>query len=198
MGKGYYISKQLAITAVLLAAVAVITIMALSIVYSKEKAKNELKLNNGTTSPVLPPTPSPSNKPWDKYRLPDTLSPQYYNVTLWPRLTMDSRGMYIFTGESGVAFTCVRETDLILIHCHKLNLTLFEGRLAKLTGMQDTNAPAIRKTWFQEETQYLVIHLEGTIKPGKVYWLYTEFRGELADDLEGFYRSEYEEDGVKK
>ncbi|MCI4383273.1 hypothetical protein PGIGA_G00024610 [Pangasianodon gigas] len=197
MGKGYYISKQLAVTAVLLAAVAVITIIALSIVYSKEKAKNELKLNNGTTSPASPTSP-PSNEPWDKYRLPDTLSPQYYNVTLWPQLTMDSQGMYIFTGESGVAFTCVRETDLILIHCHKLNLTLFEGWHAKLMGMHNTEAPAIRKTWFQKETQYLVIQLEGTLKPEKVYWLYTEFRGELADDLEGFYRSEYEENGVKK
>ncbi|XP_027019984.1 aminopeptidase N isoform X2 [Tachysurus fulvidraco] len=197
MGKGYYISKPLAITAVLLAAVAVITIIALSIVYSKEKAKYELKLNDGTTKSA-PRTKTPSNEPWDKYRLPDKLSPQYYNVTLWPQLTMDSQGMYIFTGESGVAFTCVRETDLILIHCHKLNLTLFDGRHAKLMGMHNTKAPEIRKTWFQEETQYLVIQLKGTLKPGMVYWLYTEFRGELADDLEGFYRSEYEEDGVKK
>lgn len=198
MGKGYYISKQLAITAVLLAAAALITIIALSVVYSKEKAKNELKLNDGTTSPVSPPTSPPSNEHWDKYRLPDTLSPQYYNVTLWPHLTMDHQGMYIFTGESGVAFTCVRETDLILIHCHKLNLTLFKGQHAKLMGMHNTKSPPIKKTWFQEETQYLVIQLEGTLKLGMVYWLYTEFRGELADDLEGFYRSEYEEDGVKK
>ncbi|XP_060797041.1 aminopeptidase N-like [Neoarius graeffei] len=197
MGKGYYISKQLAITAVLLATVAAITIVVLSIVYSKEKAKNELKFVNGTTSPVNRTSPR-SNEPWDKYRLPDTLSPQYYNITLWPQLTMDSQGMYIFTGESGVAFTCVRETDLILIHCHELNLTLFEGQHAKLKGMHNAKAPTIRKTWFQEETQYLVIQLKGTLKPGTVYWLYTEFRGELADDLEGFYRSVYEEDGVKK
>lgn len=197
MGKGYYISKQLAITAVLLATVAAITIIVLSIVYSKEKAKNELKFVNGTTSPVNRTSPR-SNEPWDKYRLPDTLSPQYYNITLWPQLTMDSQGMYIFTGESGVAFTCVRETDLILIHCHELNLTLFEGQHAKLKGMHNAKAPTIRKTWFQEETQYLVIQLKGTLKPGTVYWLYTEFRGELADDLEGFYRSVYEEDGVKK
>ncbi|KAI5101265.1 aminopeptidase N, partial [Silurus meridionalis] len=197
MGKGYYISKQLALASVLLAAVGLITIITLSIVYSKEKAKNELKLNNKTTI-VVSTTSPPSSEPWDKYRLPDTLSPQYYNVTLWPQLTMDSKGMYIFTGESGVAFTCVRETDLILIHCHKLNLTLFDGWHAKLIGMQHTIAPAIRKTWFQEETQYLVIQLAGTLKPGKVYWLYTQFRGELADDLEGFYRSEYEEDGIAK
>ncbi|KAM9460800.1 aminopeptidase N-like [Clarias gariepinus] len=199
MGKGYYISKQLAVIAGLLNAVAIITIIALSIVYSKEKAKNELKLNNGTAPPgPPPPTLPPSNEPWDKYRLPDSLSPQYYNVTLWPQLTMDNQGMYVFTGDSVVAFTCNRETDLILIHCRKLNLTLFEGRHARLTGMNNTKAPAIRKSWFQEETQYLVIQLEGTLKPGMSYWLHTKFKGELADDLEGFYRSEYEEDGVKK
>lgn len=197
MGKGFYISKYLAIAAILLAAAALATIVALSIVYSKEKAKKSLQVSDGPTS-RMPPTTPLSNEPWDKYRLPQTLKPQSYNITLWPRLSMDANGMYVFTGSSGVTFTCEKETDLILIHCHKLNLTLFDGRHAKLTGMQGATAPAIKKTWFQLETQYLVVQLKGRLKPGKAYWLYTEFRGELADDLQGFYRSEYEEDGVKK
>uniref|UniRef100_A0A673LRJ6 Aminopeptidase n=1 Tax=Sinocyclocheilus rhinocerous TaxID=307959 RepID=A0A673LRJ6_9TELE len=123
---------------------------------------------------------------------------KYYNVTLWPRLVKNVNGMYIFTGISGVMFTCVKKTDLILIHSNKLNLTLFKGHHAKLTGQSGVTAPAIKTTWFQTEKQYLVIQLEGKLKPGKSYWLYTEFTGELADDLEGFYRSEYMEDGEKK
>ncbi|XP_043099183.1 aminopeptidase N [Puntigrus tetrazona] len=197
MGKGYYISKHLATAAMVLAAIALVTIIALSVVYNREKSKNAAKWTNATTSPV-PPTPKTSNEPWDKYRLPDTLSPEYYNVTLWPRLVKNTNGMYIFTGISGVMFTCVKKTDLILIHCNKLNLTLFKGHHAKLTGPSGLTAPAIKTTWFQKETQYLVIQLEGKLKPGKSYWLYTEFTGELADDLEGFYRSEYTEDGEKK
>ncbi|KAG9266986.1 aminopeptidase Ey-like [Astyanax mexicanus] len=197
MGKGFYISKHLAIAAVLLAAAALATIVALSIVYSKEKAKKSHQVSDGPTS-RMPPTTPLSNEPWDKYRLPNTLKPQFYNISLWPRLSIDAKGMYVFTGSSGVAFTCEKETDLIIIHCHKLNLTLFDGRHAKLTGMQGATAPAIKKTWFQLETQYLVVQLKGRLKPGKAYWLYTEFRGELTDDLQGFYRSEYEEDGVKK
>lgn len=197
MGKGFYIRKHLAIAAAALAVVALATIVALSIVYSKEKAKKAL-LPKDESAVSGPPTAPPSNEPWDKYRLPGTLKPQFYNITLWPRLTMDSQGMYIFTGQSGVAFTCEKETDLILIHCHKLNLTLFDRHHAKLTGLQGATAPGIKKTWFQVETQYLVVQLKGTLKLGKAYWLHTEFRGELADDLEGFYRSEYEEDGVKK
>uniref|UniRef100_A0AAR2ISV2 Aminopeptidase n=1 Tax=Pygocentrus nattereri TaxID=42514 RepID=A0AAR2ISV2_PYGNA len=197
MGKGFYISKNQAIVAALLAAVAVVTIIALSIVYSKEKAKRALPLNDEKTSPVTPTSP-PSNEPWDKYRLPDTLKPQSYNITLWPRLTEDAQGMYIFTGSSEVVFMCEKETDLIIIHCNKLNLTFFDGHHAKLIGMHRTAAPAIKKTWFQVETQYLVVQLKGTLKPGKAYSLSTEFKGELADDLEGFYRSEYKEDGIKK
>lgn len=197
MGKGYYISKQMATAAMVLAAIALLTIIALSVVYNREKSKNAAKFTNVTTSPVSP-TSKTSNEPWDKYRLPDTLSPQYYNVTLWPRLVMNADGMYIFTGSSGVMFTCAKKTDLILIHSNKLNLTLFEGHHAKLTGLNGVTAPEIKTTWFQTETQYLVIRLEGKLKPGKSYWLYTEFRGELADDLEGFYRSEYMEDGEKK
>ncbi len=197
MGKGYYISKNLATAAMVLAAIALVTIIALSVVYNREKSKNAAKFPNTTTSPV-PPTPKTSNEPWDKYRLPDTLSPEYYNVTLWPRLVRNANGMYIFTGISGVMFTCVKKTDLILIHSNKLNLTLFKGHHAKLTGLSGVTAPAIKTTWFQTETQYLVIQLEGQLKPGKSYWLHTEFTGELADDLEGFYRSEYMEDGEKK
>ncbi|XP_067308061.1 aminopeptidase N [Pseudorasbora parva] len=197
MGKGYYISKQMATAAMVLAAIALMTIIALSVVYNREKSRNATQFTNATTSPV-PPTPKTSNEPWDKYRLPETLAPQYYNVTLWPRLVMNANGMYIFTGNSGVMFTCVKKTDLILIHSNKLNLTLFKGNHAKLMGLSSVTAPAIKTTWFQTETQYLVIQLEETLKPGSSYWLYTEFRGELADDLEGLYRSEYMEDGEKK
>ncbi|KAI7814437.1 aminopeptidase Ey [Triplophysa rosa] len=197
MAKGYYISKNMATAAMVLAAIALVTIIALSIVYNREKSKNAAKSMNVTTS-MVPPTPKTSNELWDKYRLPDTLVPHHYNVTLWPRLVMDANGMYVFTGNSSVIFTCLKKTDLILIHANKLNLTLFNGHHAKLMGLDGVTAPAIKTTWFQTEMHYLVIQLNGNLKPGKSYWLYTEFRGELADDLEGFYRSEYMEDGRKK
>uniref|UniRef100_A0A8B9H7W6 Aminopeptidase n=1 Tax=Astyanax mexicanus TaxID=7994 RepID=A0A8B9H7W6_ASTMX len=136
---------------------------------------------------------------WKSYRLPGTLSPQYYNITMWPRLFRNIYGIYNFTGHSGVAFTCVKETDLILIHSNKLNYTLTpEGHHAKLTGLEGAKAPAINKTWLEVETQYLVIQLSETLQVGSTYWLYMEFQGELADDLRGFYRTEYVEDGVKK
>uniref|UniRef100_A0A671KU81 Aminopeptidase n=1 Tax=Sinocyclocheilus anshuiensis TaxID=1608454 RepID=A0A671KU81_9TELE len=202
MGKGFYISKPLGFVLFGLGVGAVLTIFALSVVYSQEKRKNEVNARDGTrmvTTAAPHSTSAPSNEPWDKYRLPDTLLPEYYNVTLWPRLVPDEQGMYIFTGKSGVALTCVKETNLIIIHSNELNFTLTsEMHHAKLTGLGGTSAPVILKTWFQIQTQFMVILLKEKLQVGKSYWLYMEFRGELSDDLGGFYRSQYTENGVKK
>uniref|UniRef100_A0A8C2BHB4 Aminopeptidase n=1 Tax=Cyprinus carpio TaxID=7962 RepID=A0A8C2BHB4_CYPCA len=149
------------------------------------------------TVQLLPSTGTPA-EPWNEHRLPDTLVPDYYNITLWPRLQPNIHGLFVFTGNSSVVFKCLRETDLILIHANKLNLTSTDGYVAKLFALGISVAPSIQKTWMQETTQYLVIQLKGKLKAGELYELYTEFVGELADDLAGFYRSEYEENGEKK
>ncbi|XP_051978901.1 aminopeptidase N-like isoform X2 [Xyrauchen texanus] len=222
MGKGFYISKTVGIVGIVLAAGAVATIIALSVVYSQEKAKNNenevqvstprttaatglVPTTSGTITGLVPttsgtitglvPTTAPSNEPWDQWRLPQTLLPESYNVTLWPRLQPDPNlGVYYFTGMSSVVFKCVQETDLILIHSNKLRMT----KNATLRALESITAPSIDSIWMQTKTQYMVIHLKANLTVGESYELYTEFSGELADDLGGFYRSEYEENGVKK
>ncbi|XP_026221643.1 aminopeptidase N [Anabas testudineus] len=137
--------------------------------------------------------------PWDSYRLPTALVPHYYNITLWPRLSQDPKtGLYIFTGQSTVEFECVKATDLILIHSNKLNYTTLDNKhIARLIASGDGSTPSIKSSWLHLKTQYLVIQLNGKLSRGR-YQLYTEFTGELADDLAGLYRSEYEEEGVRK
>ncbi|XP_034031609.1 aminopeptidase N-like [Thalassophryne amazonica] len=58
--------------------------------------------------------------------------------------------------------------------------------------------PNITFSWLETKTQYLVLQLNSKLIEGQKYQLYAKFTGELADDLAGFYRSEYEEDGVQK
>lgn len=60
------------------------------------------------------------------------------------------------------------------------------------------SVPAVKYTWLEPKTQYMVIQLTSKLTQGRTYQLYTEFTGELADDLSGFYRSEYKEDEVQK
>uniref|UniRef100_A0A3P8S2Y0 Aminopeptidase n=1 Tax=Amphiprion percula TaxID=161767 RepID=A0A3P8S2Y0_AMPPE len=204
MAKGFFISKAVGIVCIVAAVGAVATIIALSVVYSQEKAKN----NDSNLQPTKPPpvtkppspTTAPSNQPWNKYRLRTNLVPWHYNVTLWPRLTPDATGKYIFTGESSVEFHCAEATNLILIHSHKLGYyPLSNGLSARLTAVNDGDTvPGIESVWLQNETQYLVVQLKGDLTKGNYYILETIFEGELADDLGGFYRSEYTENGVKK
>ncbi|XP_034437011.1 aminopeptidase N-like isoform X1 [Hippoglossus hippoglossus] len=199
MGKVYYVSKNVGLAMLVLAFCALATITALSIAYNKERAKNHSRPGGGATDntsmPTPPTTPFTPKEPWDHYRLPDSLVPVSYNVTLWPRLEPNADGLYIFTGRSAVYFKCVKETDHIIIHSNKLNLT---GQQATLGGLGDVTAPAVQKTWFVVKTEFLVLQLHRRLSAGATYVLHTEFQGELADDLEGFYRSEYVEDGVKR
>ncbi|CAB1433691.1 unnamed protein product [Pleuronectes platessa] len=138
--------------------------------------------------------------PWDRHRLSSALVPERYNISLWPRLNRDpNSGLYIFTGKSTVEFECVKETQLILIHSNKLNYTVLNNtHTVRVTATGGGSAPGVQSTWLQMDTQYLVIQLDSELIPGQRYQLYTEFTGELADDLAGFYRSEYEEDGTRK
>lgn len=100
---------------------------------------------------------------------------------------------------SSVDFECKEETDLILIHSNKLNYTEFgDGFIAQLTSLGDDKAPSIKSSRLHAVTQYLVIQLDGKLMKDHKYTLYTEFTGELAEDLGGFYRSEYVENGDKK
>uniref|UniRef100_A0A8C5D581 Aminopeptidase n=1 Tax=Gouania willdenowi TaxID=441366 RepID=A0A8C5D581_GOUWI len=203
MGKVYYISKNIGIGLLVLGFIALATIIALSIAYDKERAKNKVKPGDGalesTSTPALPTTAFTPKEPWDRYRLPDSIIPVSYNVTLWPRLQPNAQGLYIFTGRSSVIFGCMKETDLIIIHCSKLNLTTTSsGYHVKLNSLGHAPAPTIRSTWLVVKTEYLVVLLQQKLQAGSKYELEAEFVGELADDLQGFYRSEYMQDGVKK
>uniref|UniRef100_A0A674MUZ8 Aminopeptidase n=1 Tax=Takifugu rubripes TaxID=31033 RepID=A0A674MUZ8_TAKRU len=200
MKKGFYISKVEAAACLVAATAAVAIIITLSAVYSQEKSKNQAA-HFTTTGPSVTATSEPTTipsmlkEPWQRFRLPDSLSPISYNVTLWPRLKPNDDNMYIFTGNSTVVFKCVKETDLILIHSNRLNFTIFEGHHAVLRGLDGDPTPSLSKTWLEVPTQYLVVQLNGPLSVGHRYELYTMFVGELADDLAGFYRSEYTIDG---
>ena len=80
----------------------------------------------------------------------------------------------------------------------KLNYTTTQGHMVVLRGVGSSQAPAIDRTELVETTEYLVVHLKGSLEAESVYEMDSVFEGELADDLAGFYRSEYMDGDVKK
>ncbi|NWV33505.1 AMPN Aminopeptidase, partial [Grantiella picta] len=189
MAAGFFISKSVGIVAIVLGLGAVATIIALSVVYAQEKNKGTSDM--GTASPSTTATTPAPNNPWNRWRLPATLKPESYEVSLQPFLEPDANNMYIFKGNSSVIFVCVEATDLILIHSNKLNYTMKGSFHATLQAEGGGSAPAISRTWLETPTQYLVVQLASPLKQGQRYRLSSNFTGELADDLAGFYRSEY-------
>ncbi|XP_040825059.1 aminopeptidase N-like isoform X2 [Ochotona curzoniae] len=206
MAKGFYISKPLGILGIILGVAALCTIVALSVVYAQEKSKNSAESPCvAPTSPTTTTTTTPTTTttmdqslPWNQYRLPRTLIPDSYNVVLRPYLTPNDQNFYIFTGNSTVRFTCQQATNVIIIHSKKLNYTTFQGHHVVLRGVGGSQPPAIDRTELVELTEYLVVHLQGSLTAGSQYEMDTVFQGELADDLAGFYRSEYTEGNIRK
>ncbi|XP_005446233.2 aminopeptidase N [Falco rusticolus] len=225
MAAGFFISKTVGIVGIVLALGAVATIIALSVVYAQEKNKvvdtttaattttastttttastttttASTSKTTASTLPTIPPnTTAAPNNPWNRWRLPTTLMPESYEVTLQPFLIPDANNTYIFKGNSSVVFFCNNATDLILIHSNKLTYTKQNSFHALLQAVDGSSVPHITNTWLEIHTQYLVVQLDGMLQQGKRYRLFSIFTGELADDLAGFYRSEYVESGVKK
>ncbi|XP_066210647.1 aminopeptidase N [Saccopteryx leptura] len=203
MAKGFYISKTLGILGIVLGVAAVCTIVALSVVYAQEKNKNAENSAEASTSPTTTmsttvATTLDQSKPWNRYRLPKTLVPDSYQVKLRPYLTPNENGLYIFKGSSTVRFICNESTNVIIIHSKKLNYTKTNGHMVVLRDVGGSQAPEIERTELVEITEYLVVHLKSPLNKGSMYEMDTVFEGELADDLAGFYRSEYMDGDVKK
>ncbi|XP_055517309.1 aminopeptidase Ey-like isoform X2 [Leucoraja erinacea] len=213
MAKGFYISKAVAVGAGVLALAAAATVVALAVVYAQEKNKNEGSVGPdgpGTTVPSGPGTDGPSGpgttvpsglrtsaplpaEPWQRYRLPTSLQPLHYQVSLWPRLEPEAGSplRYFFTGSCSVLFHCQQATDMILLHSNQLT-----RHGPELTRVWDQNEKllTVKNNWLEKDTQYLVIILAAPLTAGKNYSLFIEFEGPLADDLKGFYRSQYKDE----
>ncbi|XP_056427954.1 aminopeptidase N-like isoform X2 [Hyla sarda] len=193
MGKGFYINKFVAFVAIFFAIAAVATIIALAVVYSNEKSNNDKAENGGTASSVSPVTTSAPSEIWDKYRLPEHLVPEHYDIDLRPILTKNAQGLYIFHGESKAYFICRVATQHIVIHSKQL-IYIKDPVLMD----ENNNVIGSDKYFFAEKTNYLILPLKEKLQPQKKYILHTDFEGELADNLAGFYRSEYVEDNETK
>uniref|UniRef100_A0A8C4T7E7 Aminopeptidase n=1 Tax=Erpetoichthys calabaricus TaxID=27687 RepID=A0A8C4T7E7_ERPCA len=196
MGKKTLVSKGLAGIVILLAATTLASFVALFVDYSQYR-----ETHNATVAPEDIPTSTTPTTPWGQWseiRLPDTLAPEKYSITLWPRLTPEPNGQYIFKGSSSVSFRCIKKTNIIVIHSYNLNLVTFDGFHAKLSGRDVPSQPKIKSTFFTKDTQYLTVELKENLIPDKLYDLYTEFSGELSDGGNGLYRTEYMEKGKKK
>lgn len=124
----------------------------------------------------------------NKYRLPNTLYPELYNVTLKPNMEEG-----IFTGKVQIYMRVENDTVLIVLNSQNLNIS--NTRVFRnYTASNYLNAEPIQILNYVNEqlfTQQLRIYLNSEVKNGEKIMAEIDFNGILNDDMQGFYRSSY-------
>ncbi|MEX0791023.1 MAG: M1 family metallopeptidase, partial [Actinomycetota bacterium] len=113
----------------------------------------------------------------DRYRLPRTVVPSRYELTLEPDLQAAR-----FAGEVAISVEVREPVDEIVLNAKELQID--EAWLEREGIRLEASAS------FEADTERCRLKLSGTAEPG-AWTLRSRFRGVLNDKLEGFYRSKF-------
>ena len=121
------------------------------------------------------------------YRLPTYLKPYLYELEIQPyvgnNVTYKEKA-FTFTGTVIIHFTCIEETDKIVLHSKELDIKNYS--LA-------SNNPEISLENFDidPETDFFTLYANDTFQKNSNYSVKIQFSGVILDKLYGFYRSSY-------
>lgn len=118
-------------------------------------------------------------------RLPRAIRPIAYDVKLLPFLIVDN---FTFIGEVEIRIKIVEDCKNITLHSVSLKI---HQNLTRVYEIETNTSIPIKKQYFVDEKQFLIIDLDGKLDKGKEYLIKMKFEGILNDYLQGFYRSSY-------
>ncbi|RXN18217.1 aminopeptidase N-like protein [Labeo rohita] len=190
MGKGTGISKAVAIGIGVLTVSSLCCLVLMAVMY---------KIQIDKYPPVNPPLPSkppvlPTGLP-PSLRLPDNVIPESYKVFLqpyfYPAITNNyTNQSFAFTGNSTVRIKCMTDSKTVFLHVLDLNVTTVEVRKSDSNVKLSLGGYRIHRN----ESNFLEIQLKDVMSGNETYYdIFTEFEGELQNDLTGFYMSQYTE-----
>lgn len=133
-----------------------------------------------TESPTAGTTPS-QNEPWDQIRLPSDVAPSHYDMLI--RVYLDTLK---FSGNSNISINVSKETDKILFHINKINVTKVD-----VVKHGDTVSMSIKDQFPYPKRQFYVVILDKSLTIGN-YELRLDFVANIeTKELNGFYKSTY-------
>ncbi|OAD60663.1 Aminopeptidase 1 [Eufriesea mexicana] len=139
---------------------------------------------------------SGSSTDYLSYRLPKEVIPIKYSLYL----DNDMRNFTYF-GSVSIYLKVVETTDTVVVHSDGLRILEEEVDLYRVKTVNELQIPYIREPImcqvYDPERQFYVIKTEKELEPNE-YVLSIKFLGEIRDDVFGFYRSFYVENGEKK
>ncbi|KAG7221274.1 hypothetical protein INR49_017339 [Caranx melampygus] len=116
--------------------------------------------------------------PWDRMRLPKTVSPIHYDLSIHPNLTT-----FDFTGVARIELDVHEDTSVIILHAKQMqisNVVLLapEG----VRPLQVLEYPRFHQ---------LALLSDSVLTKGRKYEVQLEFAANLSDSYHGFYKSSY-------
>ena len=122
--------------------------------------------------------------------LPSHVKPEKYFLNITPYIY---EGNFTFDGEVTIFLAVLQETKDITFH--GVELTIHE---IKIHEKDDDHMIYIVRQLEDVPRNFHILTLGTTLLVGRQYILSIKYTGLLNDNLHGFYRSSYEEKGVKK
>lgn len=133
---------------------------------------------------------------YSSYRLPKEVIPIKYTLYL----DNDMRN-FTYLGSVSIHLKVIETTDTVVVHSDGLRILEEEVALYRAKTVNDLRTHEIREPIlcqvYDPERQFYVIKTEMKLEP-KEYVLAIKFFGEIRDDVFGFYRSFYVENGQRK
>ncbi|XP_060516441.1 endoplasmic reticulum aminopeptidase 1-like isoform X3 [Cylas formicarius] len=153
-----------------------------------EKPPNFVDEETNLTRTFIPRAANGEIFPWNNIRLPTTLKPSRYNLTIHPNLTtLEVRG------QVSIEFHADKDTNFIVLHSN--NLTIMDKMIQDRKGHNLT----IVKVLEYSGARQLYIEIREKFKKKHNYTLRIRFNTKLNKNPEGFYLSSYiNTDGEKR
>ncbi|CAG9759897.1 unnamed protein product [Ceutorhynchus assimilis] len=145
-----------------------------------EKPPNYVDEESNLTRTFIPRATNGQIFPWNNVRLPTTLKPSRYNLTIHPNITtLEVRG------QISIEFHCEKETNFIILHSH--NMTILDKIIQDRRGHNLTIVKMLEYT----RGQQLYMEIKEKFKKKHNYTLKIRFNTKLNKEQEGFYISSY-------
>lgn len=94
---------------------------------------------------------------------------------------------FTFDGQVNISFTCLNQTDQIVIHSK--DLTILETKL--FVKNATTEISLNKNLKYDEVREFLTIEMKSQCEMNVNYTLHVKYIGLISDSLAGFYRSSY-------
>ncbi|XP_073323015.1 endoplasmic reticulum aminopeptidase 1b [Pagrus major] len=116
--------------------------------------------------------------PWDRMRLPKTVFPLHYDLTIHPNLTTLD-----FTGVARIQLDVLEDTSTVVLHAKQM----------QVSNVLLLAPEGVRPLKVLEYPQFhqLALLSDSVLTKGRRYEVHLEFAANLSDSFHGFYKSSY-------